>query len=71
MENPEDKRARTLVEHWLLNHPNRIRNRRARPDTLLNWKLAAIRYVRNGNPNDSEDILTWFATQAEGSAMED
>ncbi|RYU79562.1 hypothetical protein [Hymenobacter persicinus] len=71
MENAEEKRARDFVEQWLQTHPDRIRNRRARPDTFLNWKLAAIRYVRNGNPNDSDDILTWFATQAEGAAMED
>ena len=71
MENPAEKRARTLVEQWLLTHPQRILNRRRRPDDLLNWKLAAIRYVRDGNPNDADDLLTWFATQAEGSAMED
>ncbi|SHI95146.1 hypothetical protein SAMN02745146_2010 [Hymenobacter daecheongensis DSM 21074] len=71
MENPEERRARLLVEQWLAAHPERIRNRRTRPDTFLNWKLAAIRYVKNGNPHDTSNILEWFATQAEGAAMED
>ncbi|WP_345117628.1 hypothetical protein [Hymenobacter algoricola] len=71
MENPENKRVRTLVNHWLQAHPNRIRNRRQRPEMFQGWKLAAMRYLRQGNPHDTNAILTWFATQAEGSAMED
>ena len=71
MENQADKRARTLVEQWLVAHPDRIRNRRRKPEDFLNWKLAAIRSVRDGNPYDTEDILRWLATQAEGAAMED
>ncbi|PJJ58741.1 hypothetical protein [Hymenobacter chitinivorans] len=71
MENQAEKQARTLVEQWLLAHPERLQNRRRKPEDLLNWKRAAIRSVRQGNPYDVEDTLRWLATQAEGAAMED
>ncbi|MCB2379874.1 hypothetical protein LGH70_19920 [Hymenobacter sp. BT635] len=71
MENQDAKRARLLVEQWLVAHPERVLNRRRKPADLLNWKLAAIHSVRTGNPYDTDDILRWLATQAEGSAMED
>ncbi|TGE14202.1 hypothetical protein [Hymenobacter elongatus] len=71
MENQAEKRARMLVEQWLVAHPERVGNRRRKPEDFLNWKLAAIRSVREGNPYDVGDILRRLATQAEGSAMED
>ena len=71
MEQYTEKEAQALVEHWLSNHPDRVQNRRHQPESLANWKQAAVHYLVHGNPYDAEDILRWFATQAEGSSMEE